>query len=381
MNKFVVNGLSPPELNKILGVSTDLGLFEIFSYFFEGKLETDDSMIEILENAFFKDSPYCFCLKLGNSFCWFTVGKSRLYIKGKLIFSEPISTYSVGKFIKKLRYSIAKSGVSLGKVTYLVWDEADLKGFEGYIIKYNLLSEFFNKIDGCKGLKCSNIMRLLSKERGGIISYNAEQFVDCLNDSYDILGLNEIDGVLYSKNVFYKDYSNCVSSLVSSKECSFGIVLDTEGIKGSNGALSNGVGELGGIIFCRYKGILLNVTSFTCDALLVSETVSQTIKRVRELSGDSRKPINTFIFGRSDIKMLQNSLPIKLFKQLTFIDCKPIILKSYNLSSSSQSDIANELRVALIKPKHNPLSDAKTLFNILAKLVEDNPSIKLEKGV
>lgn len=381
MNDFKVNGLSPPELNISLGVSSDLGLYEIFSYFFEGKLETDDSMIQILENAFYNDSPYCFCLKLGNSFCWFTVGETKLHIKGRLIFSEPISTYSVGKFIKKLRYSIAKSGIALNKVIYLVWDKTDLKGFEGYLIKYDLLSEFFDRIDGCRGLKCLNIMRLLSKERGGIISYNAEQFVECLNSSFSVLGLNEKDGVLYSRNIFYKDYSNCVSSLVSSKECSFGIVLDAEGVKGSDGALSNGVGELGGIIFCRYKGLLLNVTTFNCDSKLVADTISQTIKRVRELTGDSRKTIDTFIFGKSDIKMLQNSIPIKLFKQLTFIDCKPIILKNYNLASSTQSAIATELRVALIKPKHNPLSDAKTLFNILAKLVEDNPKIELRKGV
>lgn len=381
MINFKVNGLSPPELNTILGVSPDLGLYEIFSYFFEGKLETDDSMIQILENAFFNNSPYCFCLKLGNSFCWFTVGETKLHIKGRLIFSEPISTYSVGKFIKKLRYSIAKSGVSLNKVTYLIWDETDLKGFEGYFIKYDLLSEFFNKIDGCKGLKCSNIMRLLSRERGGIISYNAEQFVECLNSSFSVLGLNEKDGVLYSRNVFYKDYSNCISSLINSKECSFGIVLDAEGVKGSDGALSNGVGELGGIIFCRYKGLLLNVTTFNCDSKLVSDTISQTIKRVRDLSDGNRKPIDVLIFGRSDIKMLQNSIPIKLFKQLTFIDCKPIILKSYDLTSTNQSSIATELRVALIKPKHNPLSDAKTLFNIIAKLIEDNPTIELKKGV
>lgn len=381
MNDFKVADLSPPELSNKLGVSSDLGLYEIFSYFFEGKCETDESMIEILENAFFNNSPYCFCLKICSSFCWFTVGENRLDIKGKLIFSEPLGTYTVGKFIKRLRCSIAKSGINLNKVIFLVWDLSDLIGFEGYLLKYDTLSEFFNRIKGCKGLSKKNILRLLSKERNKVINCSAEDMVKGLNDSFSILGLYEKDGVLYSNNVFYKDYSTCTSSLIDYNKCSFGIVLDTEGVKGKDGALSNGVGTLGGIIFCRYNDLLLNIATFHCDSKLVIETIEQTVKRIRELTGDSRKPIDVLVFGKSDLKMLQVSLPLKLFKQLTFVDVKPVIYKSYNLNGTNQGAIAEELGVALVKPKHNPLSDAKTLFNILAKLIEDNPKVEIKKGV
>ena len=261
MNDMTVRGLAPPDLCRYLGLSPNLGLYEIFSYYFEGKVKNDSTMIKVLENAFLNDSPYYYCIKLGVTFCWFTL-TDRIQIKGKLQFSEPPSIYTVGKFMKHLRYEIALSGANLTRVKYLIWDESDLVNFEKYIVTYDKFSDFFNRIEGCKGLTCINIMRLLSRVRnpkGVGINFNAETFVKCLIDSYSVLGIEERDGVLYSRNLFYKDYSICTSSIINYNGCSYGFIIDTEGVKGSNGSLSNGISELGGLIFCRYNNIIMNV--------------------------------------------------------------------------------------------------------------------------
>lgn len=378
MNDMTVRGLAPPDLCRYLGLSPNLGLYEIFSYYFEGKVKNDSTMIKVLENAFLNDSPYYYCIKLGVTFCWFTL-TDRIQIKGKLQFSEPPSIYTVGKFMKHLRYEIALSGANLTKVKYLIWDESDLVNFEKYIVTYDKFSDFFNRIEGCKGLTCINIMRLLSRVRNpkGIgINFNAETFVKCLIDSYSVLGIEERDGVLYSRNLFYKDYSICTSSIINYNGCSYGFIIDTEGVKGSNGSLSNGISELGGLIFCRYNNIIMNVRTFSCDKYLLDDTIRQALRDIREFTQDSKKPIKTLVYGASDKKMLSYSLNKKLFKQLNFYDCKPLIYSTYKLNSTSQSNVAEQLGVSFIKPKHNPLSDAKTLFNIIAKLLEDYP----EKG-
>ena len=152
-SQWVVNlckseGYQYKTLSEYFGFQVPMGLFEVFSNFFEGKVRDDFDMIEALFDGFIEDSPWCFCLKVGVTFCWFRVDKSRIHKLGTMQFSEPMSKYTVGRFIKRLRYNIVKSGINLNRVTYLVWSESDIYyEFSSYILSYTCLSTFFSKIE------------------------------------------------------------------------------------------------------------------------------------------------------------------------------------------------------------------------------------------
>lgn len=365
-------GIDVRYLSSFLGINDNLGLYEVYSYYFDGKSLSDFDMIKNIFYGLIFQSKWCFCLKIGLTFCWFTVESNKLKVLGKLQYSERISKYSLGKFIKRLRNNIAESEINLNFVKYLMWNEDDLNnGFENYFLQCDFLEDFFSKIEGLKGASCLNVMRLLSKDTQLRYSMNAETFVNCLNDSFSVLGIVEKDGIIYSSKVFYKDYSSCISSIVDYSKCSYGIIIDTEGVSGKDGSLKNGVSKLGGLIYCRYENILLNIETFSCDRLLLNETMQRVIENFRSISRVYNKPINVLVFGNSDSIMLSNSLNKKILKSLKFIDCRKFIFTFINEEDINKSlgGIAKYFSVMTLYPKHNPLCDAKTLFNILAKIL------------
>ena len=211
---------SAQEFCAMLGLPV-MGYYEIFNHFFISTQSlTDEELYKILDKAFIQPSnQYCFCLKLHNTFCWFTV-TDKINILGKFQFSTAVSLQNVGVFIKQLRFNIVKSGIRLDHIKFLVWDDkVDLKHFENYIIQYDNLQDFFNKIQGCSNLSYKAIIQLLQKE--DYSSYNAEAFVRCLKDNYEELGLYEKDGILYSSNLTYhKDYVGLSCPILDPKNCS-----------------------------------------------------------------------------------------------------------------------------------------------------------------
>ena len=371
-------------LSSYIGIKSGLGLYEVFSFFFEGKVTDDFDMLEVLFNGLLVDSEWCFCVKIGVSFCWFKLRDKHLIKLGTMQFSEPLSKYAVGRFIKRLRYSIVKSGVNLSKIKFLTWNEEDL-GFEftNYIFQYDCLEAFFSNIDGLKNCNIETVMRLLSKNTLMKYTVNAENFVDCLNEGFYALGLEEQDGILYSRNTYYKDYSSCVSSIIDWSRCSYGIIIDCEGQMGQDGSLNKGCRELGGIIFCRYQNILLSIDTFSCDNLLLEATLLQVIKNYRGFSSSSLRSIDVLTFGTSDSIMLNASITElcsrKTAKQITsqfrYVDCRDFIMtyiREHNMKIEGRSTLANiarQLEVLPIFPKHKPINDARTLFNILAKIL------------
>lgn len=362
-----------------------MGLYELFSFFFEGKVTDDFDMIETLFNGFLVDSSWCFCLKIGVTFCWFTVTERKLKKLGTLQFSEVISRYTVGKFIKRLRYSLVKSGVNLNKVKYLVWSEDDIDSLWGsYILKFDCLRTFFSKIDGLRGLDVEGVMHFLGKTLALKYQVTAENFVDCLNDSFYALKLEQKDGVLYSRTTYYKDYSTCISPIVNQSDCTYGIIIDCEGQLGGTGAIDDGCRELGGIIFCRYKSILVSLDTFSCDEKLLEDTLLQVVRNYKSLSNYLWGRINIYCYGASDERMLKSSIKdlcsrksIKTFSNLfNYVDCKDFI-SNYLLCNEeiivegrqTLSNIAKALGVKPLFPKHKPLNDARTLFNILSQIL------------
>lgn len=371
-------------LSEYLGLKEELGLYELFSLFFEGQVQNDFDMVEALFNGLVKDSDWCFCLKIGVTFCWFTVNKTELVKLGKMQFSETVSKYTVGRFIKRLRYRIVKSGVNLGKLKFLVWDEKDLGyEFSNYILRYDCLSAFFSNVDGLRGLGIENVMHFLSKKLLLKYQVTAEAFVDCLNESFLSLRLDQENGVLYSRNSYYKDYSICVSQLVNSSKCTYGMMIDCEGVLGTDGSVENGCRELGGLIYCKYSNIVTCIDMFSCDMLLLEETLSQAMRNYRDFSGALLGPVSVVTYGSSDEKMLSASVLQKCSRKFIktysssfrFVDCRDFVgryladQKVVVEGRLSLANIARSLGVKPLFPKHQPLNDVRTLFNILCKIL------------
>lgn len=377
-------GARVKRLSDVLGLVTDMGLYEIFSFYFEGKVKDDIDMLELIFSGLLNNSDYCFCLKIGVTFCWFEVRKDRIVKLGTLQFGEKPSKYTVGRFIKRLKYQIAKSGVNLNKIRFLTWNKDDIsEEFSTYITNYINLESFFGNIDGLKGLTCTNVVKLLSKDIQLRFNVTAETLVDALQVNFRTLGIYEKDGVLYSRNAYLKDYSICVSSILEPEKCTYGIMIDCEGKLGEDGSLQNGCRELGGLIYCKYDNILLNIDTFVCDEKLIEDTLERVFENYKDLTNQISN-INVLVYGYSDVIMLQSSLEQiggkkfrkKVLNRVNIVDCQPffndyIEKKGLEIQKNPKlTKLATELKVSPVYPKHMPLNDARTLFNILAKILQ-----------
>lgn len=377
-------GARVKRLSDVLGLVTDMGLYEIFSFYFEGKVKDDIDMLELIFSGLLNNSDYCFCLKIGVTFCWFEVRKDRIVKLGTLQFGEKPSKYTVGRFIKRLKYQIAKSGVNLNKIRFLTWNNDDIsEEFSTYITNYINLESFFGNIDGLKGLTCTNVVKLLSKDIQLRFNVTAETLVDALQVNFRTLGIYEKDGVLYSRNAYLKDYSICVSSILEPEKCTYGIIIDCEGKLGEDGSLQNGCRELGGLIYCKYDNILLNIDTFVCDEKLIEDTLERVFENYKDLTNQMTN-INVLVYGYSDVIMLQSSLEQiggkkfrkKVLNRVNIVDCQPffndyIEKKGLEIQKNPKlTKLATELKVSPVYPKHMPLNDARTLFNILAKILQ-----------
>ena len=377
-------GARVKRLSDVLGLVTDMGLYEIFSFYFEGKVKDDIDMLELIFSGLLNNSDYCFCLKIGVTFCWFEVRTDRIVKLGTLQFGEKPSKYTVGRFIKRLKYQIAKSGVNLNKIRFLTWNKDDIsEEFSTYITNYINLESFFGNIDGLKGLTCTNVVKLLSKDIQLRFNVTAETLVDALQVNFRTLGIYEKDGVLYSRNAYLKDYSICVSSILEPEKCTYGIIIDCEGKLGEDGSLQNGCRELGGLIYCKYDNILLNIDTFVCDEKLIEDTLERVFENYKDLTNQMTN-INVLVYGYSDVIMLQSSLEQiggkkfrkKVLNRVNIVDCQPffndyIEKKGLEIQKNPKlTKLATELKVSPVYPKHMPLNDARTLFNILAKILQ-----------
>ena len=371
-------------LSEYIGIQENIGLYELFSFFFDGKIQNDFEMVKALFNGFLVDSNWCFCLKIGVTFCWFTVSDTKLVKLGTLQFSETATKYTVGKFIKRLRYKIVESGINLNRIKFLVWNDLNVGiEFKNYIYPYSCLETFFSSIEGFKGFDIENVMHFLSKESKIKYIVSAENFVDCLNDSFNTLKICQKNGVLYSRDVYYKDFSTCVCNIVNQKNCSYGLIIDCEGKLNGDGSVDAGCRELGGLIYCKYNKILVNIDTFSCDELLLEDTLLQTLYNYKEFSGGLQNNISVLVFGKSDIKMLKSSInqvcskrnAKSILNRLKFIDCQPYILGTVDRNridgKNTLTNIAKSIGAMPVIPKHKPVNDARTLFNILAVLLNE----------
>ena len=382
-NKYKTNGFEVVSLSAYLGVSTRdriYTLYQVFDFFFSGDVSSKEQMLKIIFSAFIDESKsWSYCVVVEDTVCWFRVIDGCLRRLGSMSVTDPASSLSVGEFVKKLRYNLVISGVGLNKLTFLTYGQSMLS--EYYPVYKNLKGIFYS-IEGLKGLTLNEIYWQLSSN----ISVNktkitALDLVDALSDSYKALGLSFNGSHISCRYRYYKDYSDCRYKGISARNCEYFFIVDCEGVTGGDGSLQAGCRQVGVILCARCGDILMSVYRFLGDAPLISEVLSGVPDVYRDITDRpiSSKGIKVYTYGISDKVMLESQIAQsdkKIRKKLSgvfnFIDVKPSIsvaLDKTNMTGKrTLQNIARHFGAYVIRPKHNALADARTLFNILAVL-------------
>lgn len=344
-------------LSQSLGLPSSAGLYEIFSFFFEGDVRSDFEMLEAIFNGLLLVSDFCFCLNVGSSFSWFALVSGRVKKLGEAVLGEDLSLFEIGRFYKTLRFRAAMLGYRLGTL----YSDSSLLGYASGSLQELMW-----------GYPAGTALMMMSSHFTVGRAVTASALVDVMGWHF-----RQDAGKLFAKGKIYKDFSNCTSTITGYSDCSYGVIIDCEGKIGMSGSLSDGCRELGGLIWCRRKEILVSVEQFSCDEVLFEDTLIRVMRSMRSLSGG--KKFSVLTFGKSDKKMFESSLKslcsARVFKQVSgtfrFVDCKRFI-DSY-VSDMEQkatlSNIARHLGVLVLTPRHKALNDARTLLNVLAMLL------------
>ena len=377
-------------LTSFLGLPQTCSLYDIFSFYFDtnDKLVSDNEVVDIVATSILTqvmDIQYSYCLYFceGNkySFCWFYINeKSKVQILGSdtiTLKGDEYDSFKLGKFMKSLRYKMAISGCCISRVKFLSWGTD--------------LNQLISKVTGLRGYDYSGLVRVLSTNIKLKYEYSAKEFVTALSQSSQVLNLKSLDdGSISISDLFVKDYSLCDSTTIDKTRCKWGIILDCEGNRDNK----SGLRELGGIIFCRHNDILLSVETFECTEILLEETLQQAIKDYESNMGRyiPARGIDIFTFGSIDEVMIEDSLRAVSSKQFRkkikrlfkYHDCRDFAytyLSDYNImidDKKTLSNVARAIGVSVVTPKHNALADCRTLFNVLAFILQETGNWVLE---
>ena len=367
------------KLTSLLNLPQQSSLYDIFSYYFDSGDEVltntcliSSILVYLLTQCVNIQYTYCvyYCRNSTYSFCWFYITTdSKVTILGDTAFTverSSCSDFLIGKFKKQLRFNLITSGACCSQVRYLSLDT------------------FIQEIDCLNGLTYEKALHILSTNLVINLKYTAKEFILALSQSSGVLNLHSLsDGTIESVSSFSKDYSICDCTTIDKTRGAWGIILDCEGNKNNN----TGLRELGGIIFCRYNNILLSVQTFQCSEVLLEETLQQVIRDYEVNLGRyiPSRGIDVITFGGTDEVMIEASLHTVSSKQFRrkikrlfrYHDCRDFIYDYITDSKitvngrKSLSNIAVALDVPIIRPKHSALADSRTLFNILAFILQD----------
>lgn len=381
-NYYKERDISVISLSAYMGISPKdkiFPLYTVWSYYFDGEIDCDEDMILMLHGAVIEDRDWVYCLCIDKTFCWFSYDSERSEIKvmGSMSLTEPVSSYSIGKFLNRLRYNLVNSGASLMRTVFLSYGDFI---FKDYIASYRDFGVMLNSI---QGLDSQTLQGVYSKLSNTLCTKDkditASDMLKALSDSCKALGLRFNGNKIDYRRVYYKDYSICTCSNYNKKNVSYSLVIDCEGVSGNNGALQNGFRQMG-VIFCaEFDDKILSMYKFTIEKELLLESLENIPSLYKDLT-DRNIPVGgipTYIFGASDKIMIESQIELsdrRVRKRLTgvfdFIDVKYDISRILDnggmTSKRTLQNIARFFGVYAVRPKHNALSDARTLFNILA---------------
>lgn len=355
-------GVQVYRLSSLLDLQDVYGLYEVYSHFFEGKVESDFDLIRVVLDGLVNSSSTCYCFKLYSSVCLFTYSTKGIQIVDSIQFSEVLSKYTVGRFMKRLRYMIANAGFNLNSVKYLCWDN-DFSDFEDYLIYVTRLKEVFSNVSIFRDMTPKSVIQLLT---GNIVSQlSATNFISILGSHKTELGLT-FDGVNIFIRADYKaDYTRYTNILESGRVF---IILDTEGVRGADGKLQNGASSFGGLI-CRYDGTdLCILDEFSSERSMFNDTLIKLQKNLKSYSRN--KIITVYTYGSQDEYLLNNSgIKPSVLAPFVFSDIQPRLNNLMGITQGIRlSKLADMCGVLLKVPQHNALNDAKTLYNIIYHL-------------
>lgn len=325
--------------------------------------------------------------------CWFTVTidsfckKIGSYEK-EIDLDSPYLYYDVEEFKKELSQHMAYTGVSSNMCTSVtvlnttadaldtIFSKADAE-LPDYLHTVNIRERLLNLagLEDKANTSSKLLARLYNTMQGNKYSLKAESIVSMLENSGKKLKLEVNEGGLtFNIDSYRKDFTKDGIERLSTKASDYGLIIDCEGTP------EGGCRELGMLIFCKVGDILINVKGYRCNESQIAETLSDMYKDYAEFIERyiPSTGIPCYVYGPNDKQRILNSLVGKKNKsarktfdsRCKFIDCQGVIKKYVGkLESYKLGDIAYELKVAVVTPKHDPLNDCKTLFNILAKMV------------
>lgn len=372
-NEYKSKGKTIYNLTTVLGFGNKfLSLYTLWSIFFDGGITNDTEMSDMLIQGIIEDKNYTYCFVNGNDVCWFRLSDKKIIIHGDFTLIDS-SLYNEGTSLKRLNYLLVKSGSSLKNISYYKWGYSFIENY----YKCMSIEDLFSNIHGIDTASLSSIIeRLRVSEYCG---YGINSLVSCMSDNFLALGLKDGNGHIITRDYYLKDYSVCKGRF-SGKEVTYGIILDCEGVSDCDGSLQNGCREVGGIIFSELNGKMFSVHQFIADSRLLSEVLVNVVETYRDVIDrlEPKTGIPTYVYGASDKIMLENQISsisskkIRKFlgNKFNFIDVKHYV-NSYvgnMVDKRTLQNIARELGVLAVRPKHNALSDARTLFNIIAEI-------------
>jgi len=303
----------------------------------------------------------------------------------------------LGCFFKQLETSITMSGITFGSLLPTFYSEQYYCTYRNIILNMDvpeftshsylqdlLLSCLPRYMRQCVHNSFAKLIRVFSNKISDEHQFSAMRLCNIMQSD---IGLAIKDGALVTQKQFYKDFSSDVIATDYNLPFKYGVILDCEGTS------TGGCSEVGGIIYGynKSKGMLLKIETFYFKQYDFLEGMQSLIERFGIVSGRHFGNIPVLTYGKTDEIMLQNelhestsrSLRKKIQKSFIFLDAQDIIgeyldsIDTSDLGNRKLSTVAKFVGVRVATPKHNALSDAKTLFNILAYLCFIEREMKL----
>lgn len=297
----------------------------------------------------------------------------------------------VGVFFKTLETKIASTGVAYDSLIPVFYTEQYYNTYRNLMRGMDV--EVYSEPVYLQDLLLSCVTSRLRDKIGSSYSKMMRVFSDRIREEYYLAALRlctilklvstEIklcvnDERLEATGILRKDFSSDVLAPDYKLSFRYGIVLDCEG------NAKGGCSEVGGIIFGynKQRNIIVKLETFHFKRMEFTEGMQDILNRYSAVSGryiGGTIPVLTY--GKTDEIMIGNemtesvprSIRKRIQKSLNFIDAQDFINEYLEKSPDSSgmenrklSTVAAHLGVKIISPKHNALSDAKTLFNVLA---------------
>lgn len=358
-------GYEGKSFNAQIGFPETMPMYDVyFATFGQSDGVSGEEMLRRLCSWYVFESEDVYVACIGATYCCFRrspVGVERLFNMQRSVTKYDSDSVS---FLRRLESKLASLGYSRNSLRFLFWegDSSDLflsVVSEKYFVQF--LNPMYQRLDGFKRMSRKDLFRTFGYNEDAawtLVSLMSERHRE-FKFSFDSQGCLQ-----FPVSCRY-DYSSDRHSVPRVAQC--GIVIDCEG-----SSYNNGVDEVGGVIFA-YSGFkCIPIRRFYGDSVTSCDAF---ISAVEETQGYCNGIIDVITYGNLDERLLRKDKRIskKVFRNLNFIDIRPDLVRFCesrfgSVTHMALSDMASLMGVAVIKPLHNPMNDARILYNMLARM-------------